>query len=231
MKARWIFIILTVSVLALAGCKKAETTPAANAANANPSANEPPGMDEMEMLILGTFKLEGTENAVTSTQAAELLPLWTLIQGGSLKSDAETRAVLKQIKENMTQAQLAAIDAMQLTIEDQRAWMEEQGITFHQGGAPDDAPGGQGGPGAFQNLSEDERARMRDEFQNLDPEARATRMAELGLQQPGGAPPSGGQGGEGFDPSAMAPGDGGRMGGGNFLIQPLITLLATRAAQ
>lgn len=230
MKPRWIFASVMIVILTLAGCKKTEPTAAASVANADPPANEPPGMERMETLILGTLKLEGTENAVTPTQAAELLPFWTLIQGGSLKSDAETRAVIKQIEGKTTDAQLAAIEAMQLTVDDMRAWMEEQGMAFAQGDAPGDAPGGQGGPGAFQNLSEEERAQMRDEFQNLDPEARATRMAELGLQQPGG-----GQGAEGFDSSAMetrrAQGDGGRVDGGNFMVQPLITLLTTRAAQ
>lgn len=219
-------LILVIVILALAGCKKAEEpTPAASAANANPPADGAPGMDKMETLILGTLKLEGTPDAVTPERARSLLPLWQLIQGGSLKSDAEIQAVLKQIEGEMTDAQLAAIEAMQLTADDMRTWMEEQGMTFPQDGAP----GGQGGPGAFQNLSEEERTRMREEFQNLDPEARATRMAEMGLQQPGG-----GQG-QNQNPDAMdtnrPQGGGGRMGISSFLIQPLIALLTERAAQ
>lgn len=233
MKLTRLFIAMMIILIALAGCKK-ETTPA-------PAAQTEPGqytssnlgtgyenaMDAMNQLVLGTFRLEGTAEAVTPEQAQTLLPLWQLIQGGTLQSTDETNAVLKQIEGKMSSAQLAAIEGMQLTNDDMRMWMEEQGIEFPQGGAPE----GQGGPGAFQDLSEEERAQMREEFQNLSPEARATQMAEMGIQQPGG------QGGQGFDPNAMATrraqggGGGGRPGGGSFLIQPLIDLLTERAAQ
>jgi hypothetical protein len=132
----------------------------------------------MNGLALGMLKLEGTENAVTPAQAAVLLPLWQMVQSGSLQGDAETQAVLKQIEGQMSEAQLAAIEAMGLTWQDMQTWMQEQGIEMPT------PPAGQGGPGALQNLSEDERARMREEFQNMSPEQRATRMAEMGVQRP-----------------------------------------------
>jgi Spy/CpxP family protein refolding chaperone len=234
MKIKHILTMSMVVILALVGCKKEETpVPVAQAGQnpyvgPNPGAGREDAMSAMNQLVLGTLKLEDTANAVTPEQAKTLLPLWQLIQGGTLQGTDETNAVLKQIESKMTDAQLAATEAMQLTNDDLRAWMEEQGIAFPQGGAPDDQ--GQGGPGGFQNLSEDERAQMREEFQSLSPEARATRMAELGFQQPGG-----GQEGQGFDPNAMATrraqGGGGRYGGDNFLMQPLIALLTERAAQ
>ena len=125
-------------------------------------------------LALGTFQLQGTDNAVTPQQAKALLPLWQAIQGGALQSNAETNAVLKQIEGAMTADQLAAIAAMQLTPEDMGTWMQEQGVQFRP---PQGAGGGQGDQGPFANLSEEERASMR-----------ATRQAGGGgLGQGGGA--------------------------------------------
>jgi hypothetical protein len=180
------------------------------------SGGQAGGIGRVNALALGTLKLEGTDDAVTPAQAAQLLPLWQIIQSGSLKGQAETDAVLAQIEDTMTESQRAAIEAMALTGEDVGAWMREQGIEVPQ------RPGDQGGgPGAFQNLSEDERAKLRQEFQNITPEQRATRMAEMGIQRP-----QGGQGGgSGGQPSQ------GAFRGGGFLVSPVIELLTARAAE
>jgi hypothetical protein len=106
-------------------------------------------------LALGTFQLQGTENAVTPEQAKTLLPLWQAIQGGSLQSNAETNAVLKQVEGAMTAEQLAAIAALQLTFDDMGAWMQEQGVQFR----PQQGVGG--GQGPLANMSEEERASIR----------------------------------------------------------------------
>jgi hypothetical protein len=90
-------------------------------------------------LALGTFLLEGTENAVSSQQAQTLLPLWQVILSGTLKGETETGAVLKQIEGTMTPEQLAAIAAMQLTFEDMGTWAQEQGVSL---GGPGDGAGG-----------------------------------------------------------------------------------------
>jgi hypothetical protein len=77
-------------------------------------------------------------------------------------------------------------------------------------------------------MSEEERAQMREEFQNMTPEERETAMAERGFEQPEGGPeggpPEGGTGGRGQGP-------GGGMRGGNAMLDPLIALLTERAAQ
>jgi hypothetical protein len=109
-------------------------------------------------LALGIFQLEGTENAVTPAQAAALLPLWQAVQGGTLQSEAETNAVLKQIEGAMTSEQLAAIAAMQLTLEDVGAWAQEQGVSL---GPPPEAMGGEGAFGPPGDTSEEERAARR----------------------------------------------------------------------
>jgi hypothetical protein len=177
-------------------------------------------------LALGTFQLEGTENAITPQQAKTLLPLWQAIQGGSLQSDAETNAVLKQIEGAMTAEQLAAIAAMQLTVEEVGTWMQEQGVEFRP-------PQGAGqGQGVLGNLSEEERAAMR-----------ATRQAggEGGFGQ--------GRAGQGAfadmseeeraamrataEASGMTLGGraGARRGQLAFLAEPLVELLSQRAEE
>jgi hypothetical protein len=162
------------------------------------------------------LKLEGTEDAVTPAQAAELLPLWQMIQSGSLQGSAETEAVLKQIETKMTESQLASIEAMELTFQDIGAWMQEQGIEMPT------RPDGQRGAGPFQNMSEDERVKLREELQSMSPEQRATRMAEMGFQRP-----------EGQGPGGVPGGGQNRSGAGRFntLYDPLLELLTARVAE
>jgi hypothetical protein len=225
MRFKGLLVVLVVGlVVALVGCGKAEPTQGVEEAEVESLSPGAPGafggpdggLQGVNRLALGTLKLEGTEDAVTPEQAAAMLPLWQAIQGGSLRGDAETDAVLKQIEGTLTDAQRAVIDDTELTFQDIGAWMEEQGIEM-----PARPGGGQGGPGAFQNMSEDERVKLREEFQNMTPEQRATRMAEMGMQRPGG-----GQGGPGGQ--VGRPGGAGR---GGFLVEPLIELLTERAAQ
>ncbi len=224
-------VVLLIGVLLFSGCQKAQTTqPEDNGAAAAPASsggevNAPnPELDNVSRLTLGTFKLEDSDNAVTPEQAAKLLPLWKLIQGGTLKSDAETNAVVKQIEGQMTEAQLTAIDALGLTMEDMRAWMQTQGIAMP---APGGAPGnGQGAPGGMPAMTDEERAQMRERFENMTEEERATAMAESGFQRPEGAP----QGDNGQPPAGGRSGMGGARGG-NRLLEPLIKLLTERAAQ
>jgi hypothetical protein len=68
-------------------------------------------------LAQGTINLEGTSQAVDARSAAQLLPLWELLEGLSTSGSAapaEITAVIEEIQLNMTSAQIKAIDAMQL---------------------------------------------------------------------------------------------------------------------
>ena len=212
----WWTLAIALAVV-LVGCRSAEPTAAPDAGTAYPQS----GTGAMGNLVgvnglaLGTLRLEDTEDAVTSQQAVALLPLWQMIGSGSLQGDAETQAVLKQIEGAMTESQRAAIDAMGSTFDDMQAWMEGQGIEM-----PARPEAGPGGGGAFQNMSEDERAQMREQFQNMSAEERATRMAELGFQRPGG---------QEVDPNAMP--NRGSVRQPNVLLDSLIELLKERAAQ
>lgn len=186
----------------------------------------PGASDELPVgnrLVLGTFRLEETENAVTPEQARTLLPLWQAIQGGSLQGEAETNAVLKQIEAAMTAGQLAAIDAMPLTGEDMGTWMQEQGVNFRP------PQGAEGDAGRFGDMTEEERAEMR-----------ATRQAGgQGGFGPGGLADMSEEEREAMRATAEASGMGlgARTGGGRgqgqltFLATPLVELLTARAAE
>ena len=94
-----LFVVIVVTVVALGACSKAEPTPEPAIVLPEGEAVGPQGrLQGATGLALGVLKLEGTEHAVTPEQAAEMLPLWKVIQGGSLQGAAETEAVFKQIE-------------------------------------------------------------------------------------------------------------------------------------
>jgi hypothetical protein len=207
-------LIVALALVVLVGCAQVREVQVESAPVDGESADVPPSIrepDRVSQLALGTLKLEDTENAVTPAQAAELLPLCRMLVSGSPQSDAETYAVLEQIEGTMSGPQLAAINMMELEKEDVQAWMQEQGLAMP---APLNGPGsadGQGGPGMLQNLSEEERAKMREEFQNMSAEERATRMVERPEGDTGARP-------------------GGDMRQSNALFSYLVEFLVERAA-
>ena len=243
MKARHVTLVLIVTMIVLAGC--GGEPPAAEQEEAvavNVVADESDeyvsaaldtsyegALPASSQLALGTLRLEGTEEAVTPEQAAAMLPLWQAIQGGGLQSNTEINAVLKQIEGKMTAEQLVTIAAMRLTAEEMRTWAQEQGIGMEfspEALATRQAEGGgEGGPGQFGNMSEEEREAMRATMQaggmpfgergNLSEEEREAMRATA---EAGGMS----FGGRGFR------GGAGQVG---FLAQPLIELLTQRAAE
>ena len=176
-------------------------------------------------LILGILELEDTDDAVTAAQASTMLPLWQALQSGTIQNQSERAAVLRQIEGTLTDTQINAIGAMQLTFTHMSEWAQENGIELPQFG-PGGGQGqgqGQGGPGgfggAFADMSQEERAAFREEMQNLSPEERQERLREMGVEIPEGGfrGQGGGQG---------APGGGGRLA---LLLTPLIELLQSKA--
>jgi len=105
-------------------------------------------------LAIGILKLEGTELAVASDQAADLLPLWQVLNSLSSSDSAapeEITAITEQIQETMTAEQLQAIEGMELTPEDIFATMQELGLVnapqVNASGTPQPAAGFGGGQG------------------------------------------------------------------------------------
>ena len=156
-------IAMLVIVLAACGAKASTTTTTggtgAAAANGTPGAaylTQP--LPLAESLVVGTLKLQGTSNAINATQAAALVPLWQAyaqLTGSTSAAQAEIDAVVTQIQQTMTPAQVQAITAMKLTRKDMTGEMSSLGLT--NGGANGTpgfrltprAGGGGGGGGGF----------------------------------------------------------------------------------
>ena len=150
-------------------------------------------------LAIGTLKLEETDQAIAPDQAADLLPLWQVLNSLTTSDTAapkEIDATIKQIQDTMTAEQLAAIEAMELTGEDIMVTIQELGLTTGFGdreNSPEGFGGGQG-PG--------------------------------GGGPPAGGPPGGGPGGQEISPEQMATAQVRRAeGGGGFgnrMLAPLV---------
>jgi len=222
--------LIIVFALALTACSGG----ASNTQQSSPdqTTNTTPGeMPLASKLVIGSFKLEGTENAITAEQAAELIPLWQVYQQLSTSDTAaqeEITSLAEQIQETMTADQMAAIDAMNLTPQDVYTTMQEQGIQFGDNRQQNQSNGSQ------QNGS------------NFGPPGGGG--GEFFVRPEGGVPGSGPGGGPGgfnngqnLSPEQIATAQARREangGGGNFgfnstpapLIEELVKLLKERAA-
>ncbi|RPJ27347.1 MAG: hypothetical protein EHM33_08365 [Chloroflexi bacterium] len=183
-------ILLTILILTACGSASKAADPA-SVPQGGTSAGALPATTQ---LIIGTLKLEGTAQAVTGEQAAELLPLWQTLQvlsDSDTTADQETEALITQIQETMTAGQMQAITDMNLRREDMASLMQEQGMAMGSGsqnsssqsgnssrsgggfgpgggGPPDEMPmpGGGGFGGGGQSLSPDQIATAQASRQN-----------------------------------------------------------------
>ena len=144
-----LFTLITMATILLAGCS--------GAAAATVSASS--GLSTATKLAVGTLKLEGTSQAVTAAQAAQLLTLWEGYQSLSksdTSSQVELDALVKQIQGVMTADQLQAIEAMDLTDQSVSEVMQSMGSSANSS-APVSTPGSStlsqaapgGGPGGM----------------------------------------------------------------------------------
>ena len=129
-KTFWLIPILIFTIL-LASCGAKGSSPA-SAANSITDSNIG-AMSQVEQLLIGTLKLEGTNQAVDKSQAAALLTLWQAykeLMSNNSTAQEETDAVISQIQSSMTADQLKAITDMKLTFTDIASTMTALGITF-----------------------------------------------------------------------------------------------------
>ena len=140
------FITILLFTLILTACGASNSTATDSNGNFGTAAPLPLAME----LVVGTFKLEGTDNAVTADQAAKLLPLWQVYKDLSASSSAaqeEVDALAEQIQETMTPQQVQAITDMKLTRREIFQTMQDLGIASagrpNASGTP--RPSGQGG--------------------------------------------------------------------------------------
>jgi hypothetical protein len=140
-------------------------------------------------LILGTVKLDETEYAIDADQGAELLPLWKAARSLSQSETAapqEIEAIFNQIADMMTNEQLGAIVAMQLSEEDFADFAESLGIEI----------GGGGGKFGGMTLEEIEAARAARADEQAPPRDGDPGAGPRSVV-PGGSPPSGNRGADG----------------------------------
>lgn len=225
MKRFLVGIISLGLVVGLVACSPAATAttsaPSSTEGAASVAANGTPGPGGFQQsptmqLLLGTFALEATDNAVTAEQAQAMLPLWQALLALSTSDTTapeELTAVETQLRAAYTSGQITAIEA--LTPENLQQVMADQGLNFGRG-APDGTPPAGGDGGGFPG----------------------------GGPPPGGFPEGGpgGGGAGGFDPGNLSPeqqatfeargangGFGGRGGVPTPLLEAVIELLTTRA--
>jgi hypothetical protein len=147
--------ILTILVLTLSACGASDTP---QSASGQPNASADLELPLTSKLVIGSFNLEDTDLAITSEQAIELLPLWSVYKVMSVSDTAaqeEIDALVEQIQESMTPEQMTAINEMNLTQQDVFTVMQEQGVQFgsgiqgnndsNNGGGFPDGPGFPGG--------------------------------------------------------------------------------------
>jgi hypothetical protein len=219
------FTLITILVLVLTACSGASDSPQTGPAEfTSPSEMTLPLSTQ---LLIGTFKLEGTANAITAEQASELIPLWQVYAQLSTSDTAaqeEMDALVDQIKETMTSEQVQAIEEMNLTPQDMFTIMQEQGL---------------GGPTMMQG-SPSTTGEGADEFP-APPGGGDTIFIGPG---PGGGGPGGGPGGgggAGLNPDQIATAQASRAenGGGRFrfngapapLIEALVKLLQEKTGE
>jgi hypothetical protein len=190
---------------------------AASASEASTDTSLDPNIRELPLstkLAIGTLKLEATEFAVASDQAADLLPLWQVLNNLSSSDSAapeEISAITEQIQETMTTEQLQAIEEMGLTQEDMFATMQELGLASAPGvnasGTPQPGAGFGGGQGAGGGF--------------------VPGGAPPGGGPGGGSGPGGGFGGQELNPEQIATAqarraENGGAGFGNRMLTPLV---------
>lgn len=125
--------------------------------SANPGTDTDPAartLPPLSKVAVGIFRLEGTPQAVTAGQAAQLLPLWEVYSTLSQSETAapqEVEALAKQMQDSMTADQTGAIEALNLTQQDVFALMQEQGLMADapQASGTRTAGGGQQFTGGF----------------------------------------------------------------------------------
>ncbi len=197
----FVFLILTLSA-----CGISNTANSVSGPQSDPAAGALP---EATQLIIGTLKLEDTNQAVTAEQAADLLPLWQtmlVLSESDTAAQQETEALITQIQETMTAEQRQAITDMNLTREDMMSIMQEQGLALGgdpTGGQNTNPQGGGFGPGGF-------------------PDGGPPQGGFPGGGPGGGGPGGGGGQGSDLTPDQIATAQASRQQTGGSLVPPML---------
>jgi hypothetical protein len=196
MNKRITFFISMMMVLLLVACgdNDADQTQGLVVSNASGQNNFQGEMPLESKLLTGSLLLEGTDIAISSGQAQDLLPLWKLYKSlmeSDTAANAEIDAVMNSIQDAMTPEQIAYIDDVQFGAEEMSKMMEDLGISFGVSGNKGEevvgipsgpmsgefmiSPAGGQGPGGGQGGAA--MGGPEGGFQNLSPEQQETAQA------------------------------------------------------
>ena len=159
MKTKTLFLLnLTVILmLLLTACSGTASQPESTTGTSGTNRSQASAsLSQVNMLLVGTLKLEDTDQAVSADQAATLLPLWQAYRSLSTSqtaAEAEVNALLNQIQSTMTADQVQAIKAMNLTSSDMMNIMQSMGAGMGPRGTPNpqSTPGFDISSGGFQS--------------------------------------------------------------------------------
>jgi hypothetical protein len=142
-----LLMVMVILALALAACSGTSSQTNSSAGTTDTTgAQTSNSLSQVNMLLVGTLKLEDTDQAVTVDEAAKLLTLWQAYRSLSTSqtaAEAEVVALLNQIQSTMTSDQVDAIKAMNLTSTDLMTLMQSMG----GGMSPQGTPNPQSTPG------------------------------------------------------------------------------------
>jgi hypothetical protein len=207
-------ILFTILALTLTACGAPASAVPVTASQTGSAAGNLSGPT---LIILGSLKLDGTDQAITPQQAKDLLPLWQVykeVSTSDTAAQAEVDALVKQIEETMTPEQMTTIQGMNITPQDSFAVMQQLGLGM----------GGGRQSGNSGNTSSSRQGNGGNFF----------------VGPGGGVPPGAGgggdrggftaqsTGGQGFSPEQMATAQASRSqrtGGNNFMISGLLDAL------
>lgn len=139
MKKTYIILLPLLLVLILAACggDASEGNATTRNTDTSPQNFETPETPIEMQLMLGTVKLDESEYPIDSEQASELLLLWKALRSlvsSDTAAQAEVDAVISAIQDGMTAEQMAAIEAMGLTMQNFADVADTLGIETGLGG-------------------------------------------------------------------------------------------------
>ena len=163
-----IIVVLVIVAIAAAACVSQQASSDA------PSATAAGELPELTRLVMGVVSLEETDIAVSAEQADSLLPLFKMVRAlaeSDSVAEVELEAVTGQISDSLTEAQIASIDAMDLSMADMSVTMEQLGLsgtgqtgeraTSGTGERPEGGEmGGGQAPGGDETMSSEQIAEM-----------------------------------------------------------------------
>jgi hypothetical protein len=150
MNKKLFLLTMGVAILLLAACSANSGNNSSAGNNVSDSSGSSASLPQVNQLLVGSLKLEGTDQAITADQAATLLPLWQAyrsLSSSQTSAEAEVDALLKQIESSMTSDQMKAIQAMDLTNDDLLSLMQALGPSMQRGTPDPQATPGAGLPG------------------------------------------------------------------------------------